>query len=147
VPLSQRVKQLQFTLERYRWLPVNFPEPPILVNIPGFYLRTMRRQPAPFLSMRVIVGKAYGHQTPVFADYMRYVIFRPYWEVPLSIQFAELVPKTQRDRNYLAEHGFEVIDSNGTVVTDGTVTRTQERAWASQVHLPEPLQRVPAQHT
>jgi murein L,D-transpeptidase YcbB/YkuD len=122
VPLSQRVKQLQFTLERYRWLPVNFPEPPILVNIPGFYLRTMRRQPAPFLSMRVIVGKAYGHQTPVFADYMRYVIFRPYWEVPLSIQFAELVPKTRRDPNYLAEHGFEVTDRDGTVVTDGTVS-------------------------
>jgi murein L,D-transpeptidase YcbB/YkuD len=122
VPLSERVKQLQFTLERYRWLPANFPEPPIIVNLPEFYLRTMRRQPAPFLSMRVIVGKAYGHQTPVFADYMRYVIFRPYWEVPLSIQFAELVPKTRRDRNYLAEHGFEVIDRNGTVVTDGTVT-------------------------
>ena len=122
VPLSQRVKQLQFTLERYRWIPENFPQPPIIVNLPEFYLRTMRRQPAPFLSMRVIVGKAYGHQTPVFADYMRYVIFRPYWEVPLSIQFAELVPKARRDRNYLAEHGFEVMDSNGTVVTDGTVT-------------------------
>jgi L,D-transpeptidase YcbB len=122
VPLTQRVKQLQFTLERYRWIPENFPQPPIIVNLPEFYLRTMRRQPAPFLSMRVIVGKAYGHQTPVFADYMRYVIFRPYWEVPLSIQFAELVPKARRDRNYLAEHGFEVMDSDGTVVTDGTVT-------------------------
>jgi murein L,D-transpeptidase YcbB/YkuD len=85
VPLSERVKQLQFTLERYRWIPENFPRPPIIVNLPELYLRTMRRQPAPFLSMRVIVGKAYGHQTPVFADYMRYVIFRPYWEVPLSI--------------------------------------------------------------
>ena len=122
VPLSQRVKQLDYTLERYRWIPPNFPEPPIIVNLPEFKLRTMRRQPAPFLSMRVVVGKAFGRQTPVFADYMRYVIFRPYWNVPLSIQFAELVPKIRRDRGYLADHGFEVTTSNGTVVTDGAVS-------------------------
>ena len=122
VPLSQRVKQLQFALERYRWIPHNFPQPPIIVNLPEFRLRTMRKQPAPFLDMRVIVGKAFGHQTPVFADYMRYLIFRPYWEVPMSIQLAELVPKIRRDRDYLADHGFEVTTSSGTVITDGTVT-------------------------
>lgn len=122
VPLSQRVEQLQFALERYRWIPPDFPRPPILVNLPEFRLRTMRRQPAPFLTMRVVVGKAYGHETPVFADYMRYLIFRPYWEVPMSIQFAELVPKVRRDRNYLADHGFEVTTSSGTVVTDGAVS-------------------------
>ena len=122
VPLSQRVKQLQYALERYRWIPPNFPQPPIVVNLPEFRLRTMRRQPAPFLTMRVVVGKAYGHETPVFADYMRYVIFRPYWEVPMSIQFAELVPKVRRDRNYLADHGFEVTTRDGEVVTDGAVS-------------------------
>ena len=122
VPLSQRVAQLRYALERYRWIPPNFPQPPIIVNLPEFRLRTMRRQPAPFLSMRVVVGKAYGHQTPVFADYMRYVIFRPYWEVPMSIQFAELVPKTRHDRSYLADHGFEVTTGSGTLVTDGVVS-------------------------
>jgi murein L,D-transpeptidase YcbB/YkuD len=121
VPLNERVKQLQFTLERYRWISPDFPQPPIVVNIPEFKLRTLRRQPAPFLSMRVVVGKAYGHKTPVFADYMRYVIFRPYWNVPMSIQFGELVPKIRRDRDYLSEHGFEVTNGTGTLVTDGTV--------------------------
>ena len=122
VPLGQRVAQLQYALERYRWIPPNFPQPPLIVNLPEFRLRTMRKQPAPFLDMRVIVGKAYGHQTPVFADYMRYLIFRPYWEVPLSIQFAELVPKIRKDPNYLADHGFEVVTSSGMVVTDGAVS-------------------------
>jgi murein L,D-transpeptidase YcbB/YkuD len=122
VPLSQRVKQLQFALERYRWIPSDFPQPPIVVNLPQFKLRTMRRQPAPFLAMRVIVGKAYGHQTPIFADYMRYLIFRPYWEVPMSIQFAELIPKIRRDPGYLTDHGFEVTTRSGTVVTDGVVS-------------------------
>jgi murein L,D-transpeptidase YcbB/YkuD len=121
-PLSFRVQQLQLTLERYRWLPPGFPEPPIVVNIPEFRLRTLRRQPASFLSMKVVVGKAYGHHTPVLSGYMRYLIFRPYWNVPISIQRAELIPKIERDSNYLAENDFEVVDTDRTVVTDGTVS-------------------------
>jgi murein L,D-transpeptidase YcbB/YkuD len=120
-PLSLRVRQLQYTLERYRWIPRSFPQPPIVVNIPEFRLRTMRRQPAYFLSMKVVVGNAYGHHTPVFADYMRYLIFRPYWNVPLSIQRAELVAKIRSDPDYLAEHDYEVIDGDGQVITDGPV--------------------------
>src|SRR5437899_71661 len=120
--LSTRVKQLQLTLERYRWLPAGFPEPPVVVNIPEFQLSTLHRQPAPFLTMRVVVGHAWRRQTPVFANYMRYIIFRPYWEVPLSIQRAELVPKIRRNRDYLATDGFEVVDGDGNVVTDDSVS-------------------------
>jgi L,D-transpeptidase YcbB len=109
-PLSARVRQLQDTLERYRWLPPDFPQPPILVNIPEFKLRTLRRGSAGFLSMNVVVGKAYQHKTPVFADEMRYVIFHPYWNVPPSIARAELWPKDARDPSYLANHGFEVVN-------------------------------------
>jgi L,D-transpeptidase YcbB len=116
VPLKTRVLQLQLTLERYRWIPPDFPDPPIVVNIPEFRLRTMRRQPANYLTMRVVVGRAMRTQTPVFANRMKYVIFRPYWLVPLSIQRNELVPKTRRDPNYLADKGFEVVDRSGNVV-------------------------------
>jgi len=125
IPLSFRVRQLQLTLERYRWMPPHFPEPPLLVNIPEFRLRTFHWEPQGLrghLSMKVVVGKAYRHQTPVFANNMRYLIFRPYWNVPPSIQGSELVPKIRRDRNYVAEKGFEVTNSRGEVVTDGPVT-------------------------
>ncbi len=122
VPLKVRVQQLQLTLERYRWVPPSFPEPPIVVNIPEFRLHIFQWEPGGPLSMNVVVGKAYRHQTPVFADNMQYLIFRPYWNVPPSIQRSELVPKIRRDRNYLAEKSFEVTNSNGEVVTDGAVT-------------------------
>jgi len=117
VPLKTRVQQLQLTLERYRWIPPDFPDPPIVVNIPEFRLRTLRRQPANYLTMKVVVGRAMRTQTPVFADNMKYLIFRPYWLVPLSIQRNELVPKTRRDPNYLADHGFEVVAGSGNVVS------------------------------
>ena len=122
VPLKTRVQNLQLTLERYRWIPPDFPEPPIIVNIPEFRLHTMRRQPANYLTMGVVVGKAMRTQTPVFANNMRYVIFRPYWLVPPSIQRAELVPKTRRNPDYLANHGFEVVDGGGNVVPSSPAT-------------------------
>jgi murein L,D-transpeptidase YcbB/YkuD len=121
-PLSYRLQQLNFALERYRWIPRRFPEPPIVVNIPEFLLRTLRRQPAEFLTMKVVVGRAYRTQTPVFADEMRYVIFRPYWNVPTSILRHEMIPKIQRNPNYLAQNRYEVTDSGGSVITDGVVT-------------------------
>jgi L,D-transpeptidase YcbB len=116
VPLKTRVQQLQLTLERYRWIPPDFPEPPIVVNIPEFQLRTLRRQPASYLTMRVVVGKAMRTQTPVFAENMKYLIFRPYWLVPTSIIRNETIPKTRRNPNYLADNGFEVVDRSGNIV-------------------------------
>ena len=122
VPLKARVRQLQLTLERYRWIPPGFPEPPIIVNIPEFRLRTMRRQPASFLTMKVIVGRAMRTQTPVFANEMKYVIFRPYWLVPTSILRNELIPKARRDPYYFADNGFEVVNRNGGVVPSEPVS-------------------------
>jgi L,D-transpeptidase YcbB len=110
VPLSHRATQLALALERYRWLPPDFPQPPIMVNIPEFKLRTLRRAEGGFLTMNVVVGRAYEHKTPVFANEMRYVIFHPYWNVPPSIANAELYPKERRDPSYFADHGFEVVD-------------------------------------
>jgi L,D-transpeptidase YcbB len=120
-PLSYRVEQLELTLERYRWIPTSFQQPPLVINIPEFILRTMRLQPAPFLTMRVVVGKAYGKETPVFAQYMKYVIFHPYWDVPPSIIHAEMIPKIRRNPDYIEDNDFEVVNSSGDVVTDGEV--------------------------
>jgi murein L,D-transpeptidase YcbB/YkuD len=121
-PLSLRVMQLRLTLERYRWIPPDFPQPPIVVNIPEFRLRTLRGQPAKFLSMNVVVGRAYRHQTPVFANSLRYLIFRPYWNVPPSIQRGELIPKIERNRDYLEANNYEVVNNSGEVVSDGRVS-------------------------
>lgn len=120
-PLSQRVRQLKFTLERWRWVPHSFSRPPIVVNIPEFELRALDESYSTKLEMKVVVGKAFHHQTPAFSAGMKQVIFRPYWNVPPSIQRAELVPKLDHDPSYLAKNNFEVVTAQNTVVTNGTV--------------------------
>jgi L,D-transpeptidase YcbB len=120
-PLSQRVLQLKLTLERWRWVPHSFSQPPIVENIPEFELRALNESYGTDLEMKVVVGKAYHHQTPVFAANMNQVVFRPYWNVPSSIQRAELVPKIERDPLYLAKNRYEVVTFEDTVVTNGIV--------------------------
>jgi murein L,D-transpeptidase YcbB/YkuD len=120
--LSRRVVQLQLTLDRWRWLPHQFERPPIVVNIPEFRLHADNDEYKWAFSMKVVVGKAYHHKTPVFANQIKSVIFRPYWNVPISIQRAEILPHIQKNPSYLAENSYEVVDRSGKVVSEGTVT-------------------------
>jgi L,D-transpeptidase YcbB len=122
VPLSTRVRQMQLTLERWRWLPIGLHAAPIVANIPEFRLRAYDENFKVALTMNVVVGKAYDHNTPVFEDAMQYVIFRPYWSVPYSIAKAEFIPKIVRDPDYLEKKGFAVVDSRQQVVASGPVS-------------------------
>ncbi|HTR24286.1 MAG TPA: L,D-transpeptidase family protein [Terriglobales bacterium] len=123
VPLSRRILQMQLTLERWRWMPDSYQRAPIVVNIPEFRLRAYDKDFNIGVTMNVVVGKAYGgHDTPVFTDSMKYVVFRPFWEVPPSIIHGEMIPHITRDPEYLASKGFEVVDSEQNVVSAGTVT-------------------------
>ncbi len=121
-PLAARVRQMQLTLERWRWLPIGLHAAPIVANIPEFRLRAYDENFNVALTMNVVVGKAYDHNTPVFEDRMQYVIFRPYWSVPYSIAKAEFIPKIVRDPDYLEKKGFSVVDSRQQVVTSGIVS-------------------------
>lgn len=121
-PPSHRVRQIELTLERWRWVSHSFPQPPVVINLPEFKLRAYDSTGRVVLLKNIIVGKAYRHRTPVFQNEIRYVIFRPYWDVPPSIQRAETVPHIERDRGYLARNNFEVVSGDGHVVTDGAVS-------------------------
>jgi L,D-transpeptidase YcbB len=122
VPLTARVRQMQLTLERWRWLPIGLHAAPIVANIPEFRLRAYDENFKVALTMNVVVGKAYDHNTPVFENSMQYVIFRPYWSVPYSIAKAEFIPKIVRDPDYLEKKGFAVVDSRQQVVASGPVS-------------------------
>jgi len=121
-PLSFRVRQLQLTLERWRWLPHSFQQPPVVVNIPEFLLRAYDKDGNPMLIMPVVVGKAMRTETPVMEQGMKYLVFWPYWNVPPSILRNEIVPKIAKDPEYLTKNNYEVATYSGQVVTDGVVS-------------------------
>ena len=110
VPVQVRIRQIQLNLERYRWLPAEFGPRYIYVNIPDYELYGYDGG-KPVLKMRVVVGDEYGKATPVFADSMTSVVFRPYWYVPQRILVREILPRIRKERSYLVRHQFEVVDA------------------------------------
>lgn len=117
-PFGLQIRQMALTLERWRWLPRAFTSPPILINIPAFRLHFFTAetdQESTVISMNVVVGEAYKNDTPVFAEEMTYVVFRPYWEVPTSIMRAEIRPKALQDSTYLARNHFELAIGSAPV--------------------------------
>jgi murein L,D-transpeptidase YcbB/YkuD len=112
VPLAHRVRQLELALERGRWLPDIRNRPTVFVNVPLFRLwasdPSTGQQP---LRMRVVVGKALGHHTPLFVGQMAYVVFRPYWNPPYGIAVKELVPRARRDPSYMPSQNLEIVAS------------------------------------
>jgi L,D-transpeptidase YcbB len=121
VPMTTRVEQLQDSLERWRWLPDPYLHARLMVNLPEFVLRGYDPDHKLDFTMRVVVGKVVGeHETPVFTHMMKYLVFRPYWNVPVDIARKELVPHITSSRGYLASKNFEVTNNKGTVLTDYT---------------------------
>src|SRR5690606_1935931 len=67
----------------------------------------------PSFGQRAIVGRAVSTQTPILIEEMRYVIFRPYWNVPRSILRNELLPAIRRDVDYLPRNDMEIVRGAG----------------------------------
>jgi murein L,D-transpeptidase YcbB/YkuD len=112
-----RAFQIAANLERFRWMPRALGERFIMVNVPAFKVAAYdsgRKS----LEMKVIVGMEYeGRATPVFADSMEYVVFRPYWNVTPTIQATEFAGKSAEQ---LAAGNYEYYN-------DGGVTRIRQR--------------------
>lgn len=122
--LASRVRKIDLTLERWRWLPA-FQTPPIIVNIPEFRLFAFRQitdRAADILQMDVIVGRTFPRaRTPVFAADMKSVLFRPYWDVPRSIMLKEMLPRIRANPGYLASQRLEIVSNGaGTAVLPAT---------------------------
>ena len=132
VPLTKRVRQIELSLERSRWLPSRLASPPIIVNIPQFELfafRTTEDREADILIMDVVVGKVFPqNNTPVFVSDMRQVVLRPYWDVPRSILVGELLPQMKANPNWVANNGFEIVRGQGD---DGIVVPQTSESVAS----------------
>ena len=134
VPLAQRVRQMELTLERWRWVPP-LRAPAIIVNIPQFRLFLFRSavdSESGMLRMNVIVGKAYPQlHTPVFASEVKAVLFRPYWDVPPSIARRELLPLLRKDPRYLDKENLELVANGSSAPVPLAVTSENLQALAA----------------
>jgi L,D-transpeptidase YcbB len=121
VPLSDRIEQMQLGLERLRWLPYQFKQPPIVINVPEFRLYAFNEKGDVNLTMRVNVGEDYNHQTPLFQGNIQYLVFRPYWTPTPNILRKEIIPDIEKNPS-LTDLNLELVSAGGKVINSGDVT-------------------------
>lgn len=139
VPVEERVRQIELAMERLRWLPSLREMPFIVVNVPAFEMWAFNadsRDGRPDANMRVVVGKALDKQTPVFIEDMRWLEFRPYWNVPYSITARELLPHIRKDPGYLDRNDYEIVPRFGNEVQALPATEANiEKLGSGQLNL------------
>jgi len=117
VPAQARLQQLRVNLQRLRDLMAQRIEDRyVLVNVPAFQLEAVERNEVE-LRHRVIAGKP-ERETPSVRAQIRALNFFPYWRVPDSVAKLDLIPRLQKEPDYLQKEQIRVLTGsfNGPVI-------------------------------
>ena len=115
VPASVRLAQLQSNLKRLQTLAPAAAGRYVTVNIPAAQVEAVENGQ---VAQRhaAVVGK-FERQTPELSSKIMEINFNPYWYVPRSIVYKDLVPKArefaQRGQDMLAAYHMEAFDASG----------------------------------
>jgi len=116
VPVSDRLRQIELNLERWRWLPRELGDHYLLVNIADFRVSAVE-QGKTVLSLPAVVGNGF-RKTPVFSSKLRYIEFAPYWFVPPTILKEDKLPLLRKGSDYLERNHYELVGWDGQTPVD-----------------------------
>ncbi len=111
IPVKQRLQQIMVNMERWRWLPRDFGQRYLIVNMTGFELYALENDKV-VLAMPIIIGKKY-RATPAFQSKLAYMEINPYWTIPKKIVLEDLIPAENRNPGYLSRKQIRVFDGWG----------------------------------
>ena len=109
--LQDRISCIEANMERIRWLPLEFPEYYVLVNIANFELHLIEHGQVARIH-NVVVGKPF-RMTPVFSSTMQYIVLNPTWTVPPTILREDLIPEIRKNKLALSQKNIKVYDQQG----------------------------------
>ena len=111
VPAQVRLRQLETNLVRLRSHSGNLGQRYVIVNIPGALVETVEDGQVA-TRHAAGVGKI-DRQSPVMAAKITEINFNPFWTVPASIIRKDLIPKMQKEPNYLTDNKIRIYNGQG----------------------------------
>ncbi|MEW6143729.1 MAG: L,D-transpeptidase family protein [Thermodesulfobacteriota bacterium] len=133
VPASERVNQIELTLERWRILPKSLGQKFVLVNIANYHLYAVENN-KDSINMRIVVGKPKWN-TPIFSEQMTHIVLNPYWNIPPSIFRDDIAPMIKSDPDYMANRNIQAVglEMEETESADETVIASAKEEYLSKV--------------
>jgi len=114
---EQRKQQIIANLERWRWFPRDLGINHLVVNIPNYYLHAVQNTDT--IRMHKVVVGTEKRKTPVLSSKIDNIIFNPTWTVPPTIMREDLIPGTQKSRDYLTSRNITIYNRKGEEVSLG----------------------------
>ncbi|MHA1539098.1 MAG: L,D-transpeptidase family protein [Alphaproteobacteria bacterium] len=110
VSVERKIKKIMMTLERFRWMPRDFGEKRVEVNIPNYFIHAYEDDKIA-LKMRAVIGRASPEEnrTPIFSSVMNNVTFNPPWYVPRRIAMNSYFPRLKQGTEFLSGRNFELM--------------------------------------
>ncbi len=109
VPVSDRIRQIEIAMERWRWLPRDLGHRYLWVNIPAARLDLVENGNVS-ISMRTVVGHP-DRPTPSLRAEVHQIVLNPPWVAPPTIVREDILPRQRRDPGYLARKRIRVFES------------------------------------
>lgn len=110
VSAEERLNQLNVNLERIKAMGIPNKRY-ILVNVPGAQIEAVENGQV-VSRHTAVVGKV-DRQTPLLASKIHEINFNPFWTVPKSIIRRDLIPKMQKQPEYLAKNRIRIYTQQG----------------------------------
>jgi murein L,D-transpeptidase YcbB/YkuD len=115
VPAEVRLRQLETNLIRLRSFSGNLGRRYVTANIPAAHVETVE-DGVVITHHAAGVGKI-DRQSPIMQTKATDINFNPFWTVPASIIRKDLIPKMQKDPNYLTDNKIRIFNKDGMEVS------------------------------
>ncbi len=124
VPIERRIRQLETNVVRLRTWSGNLGNRYVVANIPAAMVETVENG---HVATRHAAGVGkIDRQSPLLQTKIPEVNFNPTWTVPASIIRKDLIPKMQKEPNYLTENRIRIIGPNGEIPPERVNWRSDE---------------------
>lgn len=124
VPIERRIRQLETNVVRLRTWSGNLGQRYVVANIPAAMVETVENG---HVATRHAAGVGkIDRQSPLLQTKIPEINFNPTWTVPASIIRKDLIPKMQKEPNYLTENKIRIIGPNGEIPPERVNWRSDE---------------------
>jgi murein L,D-transpeptidase YcbB/YkuD len=126
VPVGQRLRQLEASVDRLADLDLRFAASYVVVNIPAAIAEAIEGD---HVARRyvVVVGKT-DRPSPTLTAMISAINLNPTWTVPLSIAKKDIITRMRKDPSYLARMHMRALDAQGNEIDPKLIDWNSDRS-------------------